>query len=303
MVLCSTAAAQQPPGLIQFLGLTTAQTAAVRQLNSAFSQFSSGKNQRLNQVQTELAAEYLKASPDPYALGQRYIEIDSIKRELAAAQANIQAQVAALLNPAQIALVQQISASVSQSSLALDASCGYLVDSRPSSPIPPTFIVIGSGGFAGFLTGISTSGIPDPRCPAEYPISVRSYLALTDSEVSGILALETAYNNFATLKNDRIADVKVEIDDETAKPAPDPVALGMRYAELGEIRQELTTADQNARTGARSLLTSAQQAQLKALADTAALTFYQLPAEGCNFFSAPPGTAGFDFARFGCALN
>ena len=197
LIWCGIAGAQQQPSLIQFLALTTAETASVRQVNDAFMQFSNLKNQRLNAIQNDLSAEYAKASSDPYALGVRYIKIDSIIHELAGEQTNFQAKVTALLTPAQMALVQQI-----------------------------------------------------------------------------------------------------------AKPAPDSLALGVRYAELGEIQQELTTADKDARTAARNLLTSAQQAKLKFLTDTAALATYQFSAEGCHFFSVPPGTAAdFDFSRFGCALN
>ena len=303
VVVCITAAAQQPPGLIQFLGLTTAQTASVRQLNDAFSKFSDGKNQRLSAIQAELLAEYAKASPDAYALGVRYIEVDSINHDLAVEQANVQVKVTALLGPAQIALVQQIAASVTQSSLALDASCGYLADMIPNVPTTPTF-AFRSGDIIGAITFTLSAGeTADPRCPAEYPISIRTYLALTDSEVSGILALETAYNSFNTQKQDRIAEVQIEINDETSKPAPASLALGVRYAELGEIQQELTTADQNARAGARNLLTMAQQVKLKELTDTSALSVYQFSAEGCEFLPVPPGTSGLDFGRFGCVLN
>ncbi len=146
--------------------------------------------------------------------------------------------------------------------------------------------------FASFLLGSS------PACPATYPISIRDYFSLTDSQVSSILALESAYQTLQTRKTNRTNDVEVEIRDETAKPAPDPLALGVRYAELVEIKQELTQADLDGRAAARNLLTPAQQAKLKALMDTTALSIYQFAATSCHFL--PSSAAGFQFP---CQLN
>jgi len=308
VLLCAGAAAQQqPPSLTQFLSLTPAQTAAIQQLNATLDQFVQGKWQREGVVNQELYTEYAKPSPDPLALERRYLEIDLIDQEIAAQQASVQAKVTAVLTPAQIALLGQISTALVQSSLLRDAGCAFLGDAIGFSKFGNTL--------AGFLlgypniypTGATLTFAPSPNsysgCGFPFPISIRNYLALTDAQVSAIQGLEAAYNAFDTQKQNRIADVQVEIRDETAKPTPDPLALGVRYAELVEISQELTQADQQGRTAARALLTPSQQAKLQTLRAATTLTVYEFSAEGCHFISTPAGLLTNYYSRVSCSLN
>ena len=193
-----------------------------------------------------------------------------------------------MLTPAQTALVQQISSAVVLQSLNYDASCGYL---EPASLLLVPTVLTRSGDFSS--TNVYNSGISfasfllgytgTSTCSTPYPISIRNYLSLTDSQVSAIFALEDAYAALQTRKTNRTNDLDVEIRDETAKAQLDPLALGVRYAELGEISQELKQADLDGRAAARNLLTQAQQAKLKTLMDETALLVYQFSAAGCHF--------------------
>lgn len=303
------AAQQQPPSLIQFLSLTPAQTASIRQLNATLDQYVQGKRQREGVVNLELYTEYAKPSPDPLALGQQYLEIDSIDQEISAQQASVQAKVSALLTPAQIALLGQISTALVQSSLLQDAGCAFLADTPGFGQFGNVPVVI-KGGVLGAIPypafGIVNFGPAlnaFPGCGFPFPISIRNYLTLTDAQVFAIQGLEAAYNAFNTQKQNRIADVQVEIRDETAKPTPDPLALGVRYAELVEISQELTQADQQGRTAARALLTSSEQAKLQMLLGTSALTSYASSAEDCHFISLQTGIQFYFNGGYSCSLN
>ena len=288
--------------LQDFLHLTPAQVTQVLQLNAALDDATAPKIQRINTVNQELQAEYAKASPDAAALGLRYVELDSLSKEIAAAQAATISKVRALLDPSQTALVQQISAAMVQASLLSDASCVYLGAAPPqfaflfgNASVPGVALPVSGNSFASLLLGYTTpygTVTGTNACSQLFPISVRNYLALTDAEVSAIQAIARSYEALAARKQARATDVQVEIRDETAKAAPDPVALGVRYAELLGISQELSQADQQGRVAARAVLTAEQKAKLQVLNDGAIAGNFSYTAQACRFL-VPPAGSGF----------
>lgn len=288
--------------LKEFLSLTSAQTIQVQQLNATFDQFTSNKQQRRFQVQQELDAEYAKALPDARSLGERYLELDGITREIAEARTGLEVKVAALLTEAQKSLLRKISVSIVQQNLIRDAGCGYLTDAVPfpaAGALRPYFGAVNSGlSISGILLGDFTTG--SLGCTSDYPISIREYLALSDAQINVILNRIAVYQNLYSRKQDRIADLQVEIRDETAKPVPDPTALGVRYAELIGISQEVRALGSQAGTASRALLTVAQLAKLQALMDANSLSNYILPAESCHFIAPLPGLQSSYYAEASC---
>ncbi len=294
--------------LSEFLKLTAAQVTQVLQLNTDLDKLISAKQQREYAVRQELQAEYAKPQPDARGVGQRYVELDSLEHEIATARAGVQVKVAGLLTDAQKALLQQVSAATVQGSLLRDASCAYLTDAIGTVPTGALrsgdFTVDPATGssYAPFLLGVPVFGILS-ACSPDFPASIRNALALTDNQVSAIAGLQAAYRSLNARKQNRTADVLVEIRDETAKPAPDPLALGVRYAELGEIGQELTQADMQGRVAARALLTLAQRLKLQGLLDASAIASYIYVAESCHLLGVPAGTQGFDYTGAQCSPN
>src|SRR5712691_11410240 len=71
-----------PADLKQYLSLTDTQVNAIVQLTSDYSQMAFDKQQRIFQVQNEIADENRKDPLDPMALGQRYAEIEWTRRDL-----------------------------------------------------------------------------------------------------------------------------------------------------------------------------------------------------------------------------
>ena len=72
------------------------------------------------------------------------------------------------------------------------------------------------------------------------PLSrLRDYLQLSDSQLQAILGNNEQYNRWSAGKQARIQQVQIEIADETAKEQPDPMALGVRYAEVAGICREM----------------------------------------------------------------
>jgi hypothetical protein len=299
VLLCGAAFGQ---GSLQtMLMLTPSQTEQVFQLNSTLSGVVNTKQNRSNQVNRELTAEFAKAQPDARALGDRYLELASLANEIAAARASTQMQITALLNAGQKTTIQQISTAVEQRDLIAEATCAYLAN--PIISFPPSVPVFISSSNGAFGFGVIRSFFQPVTCQSRFPVSIRNLLALTDEQVAGITGLQAAFTSLYARKQSRIADVQVEIRDLTAQASPDAAALGVRYAELGGISRELTDADTQTRAAARALLTSSQQSKLQTILDESKLAGYILPAESCHFISPPPGTQGVNFSEFSCSSS
>ena len=72
-----------------------------------------------------------------------------------------------------------------------------------------------------------------------FPASLKNYLQLTDTQVSTIVDLDTAYDSFNSDKQARIAQVRQSIADLTSADQLDPLALGNAYAEIEAINRDL----------------------------------------------------------------
>ena len=296
----------QTQALRQYLGLTDPQAAAISKLNSDYQQYSSTKQQRIGTVNNELANLYASPSPDPGELGARYLELEAIRRDIAAQLATLQAQAAAQLSAAQVSKIQNLNAAAILQPLISDAQCGFLVDPLPAfadfllggviSTVPVTVARVGYFSWSGAIGFMTLPYIPlAPTASfcgsAVVPISVRTYLSLTDAQVSTIFFASASYNDYYVRRQDRISDVNIEIRDETAKPSPDPAALGVRYAELESIGQDIQNAGTQLRQTARATLTPQQSAQLKILQDDLALQPVTAQAQACGLLVLAPGTA------------
>ena len=300
-LLCAAAQAQQ--GLRTFLALTPAQITQVQQSNAILDQFVSAKQQRSGQIYQDLNQEYTKPAPDPFVLGQRYQELAAISRDIAAQQAAVQVKISALLATVQKTQVQQIAVSAVQIALVTDASCVDLAYIIPTLAdrlgnfdlLTTVRITVPSAAF------LRTNSSSYNGCSSVFPISIRTFLTLTDAQVSALQNILLSYKSLNARKQSRIFDVQIEIRDETAKLAPDPIALGIRYAELSEIAQELTQADIQSHAAAAAILSQTQAIALQQLTNSALLTPYIAPAESCHFIATPPGTAGQDYSGGSCS--
>jgi len=310
LLLTFSAALFGQNSLRQFLALTPAQTVQVQQLNDTLGQYFVSKQQRRNQVQQELDAEYAKASPDAQALGERYVELDGITHEIEEARAAVGVKVAALLTETQKGLLRRISVAIVQQGLYRDAVCGYLTDSFPSASggasfgsswFDTTSFYVPTVNLADFLFGATTTS--SSGCGSDYPVSVRDYLSLTDAQVSAILNSAAAYQNLFSQQQARVADVQAEIRDETAKPSPDALALGSRYAELIGISRESARLGLQAGAASRALLTTPQLMKLQGPVAANSLLKFAYPAEGCHFIASPPGVQRYNYGGAFCPSN
>lgn len=104
--------------------------------------------------------------------------------------------------------------------------------------------------------------------PYFQPLSqLKDFLQLSDSQLQTILSNNGAFNQFAANKQSRIAQVQTEIAVETAKETLDPVALGVRYAEVESICRDMKSQAVTYQQRNTSVLTDPQRTKLQVLQD------------------------------------
>ena len=156
-----------PPQLKSYLELTDDQVTSIKKANIDLNTFRAGKLQRQFQVQAELAQETAKQTPDPMALGLRYVELEAIRRELQAEQQKTATAVQTLLT------AQKTKVAALQQALLLYPTACSAVDENVLQPtllsgrntIPANQIDSSQGSFASFLLGIpavsTCNGVPN----------------------------------------------------------------------------------------------------------------------------------------------
>ena len=90
-------------------------------------------------------------------------------------------------------------------------------------------------------------------------------LQLTDEQWVGVANEIETYQRFIADKTQRVAQVNRELAIEQLRPAPDPMALGVRYVEIGTICKESSSRLAEYSQRLRKILTAQQQARLAQL--------------------------------------
>jgi hypothetical protein len=115
-----------------------------------------------------------------------------------------------------------------------------------------------------------------------------NYFGLTNAQVVSLERLASDYNSFSVAKQIRIAQVQSELNDETARPQLDALALGQRYLEIEAICRQLRDRLTQNRTKAAAIFTPRQQPLLKALEDAYKLMPVISEAATMNILTSPP---------------
>ncbi|MBI4874770.1 MAG: hypothetical protein HY822_09075 [Acidobacteria bacterium] len=121
-----------------------------------------------------------------------------------------------------------------------------------------------------FLLGafLLSAQTPGPGRPFSlFPPELQKYLELTGTQVDAINRANLEFNFFVTQKQMRVAMVQAEIRHWTNADPIDAMQLGVRHAELEQIRREIGDEERKTTAKVRGVLTFAQQAKLKVLED------------------------------------
>lgn len=129
-----------PPALQSYLELSAAQVASIQRLNDASLQFQVQKLRRSAQVQTEIAQETAKPTLDAMALGIRYLELEAIRRDIAADNEKTYAEIQKVLNDAQKTKVQGLVAAMRLQNVICEAQSQNILPSPPGTTIPTSVI-------------------------------------------------------------------------------------------------------------------------------------------------------------------
>jgi hypothetical protein len=131
-------------------------------LNAELARFQGEKLRRVLQVNMELAQEMRRENLDPMAIGLRHVELEAIRREIAAEQQRVARETQALLTPAQRPKVQALQEVLRMYPLACEAlAMNLMAPPQQQQQQPgglPQGVGIGSGQIASFLLGAPVCG-------------------------------------------------------------------------------------------------------------------------------------------------
>ena len=164
LLTAASAGAQSYPGVIpllrqvqEFLQLTDNQLQTILRNNAEYNQFSSTKQARTFQVQAEIATETTRDTVDPMALGLRYVEIESICREMKDQAVVYRQKNIAVLTDPQKAKLQVLQDAMKLAPAISDAQYGNLIGGVSYFPV---FFAqsYDNGGLVQVVTGIILGG-------------------------------------------------------------------------------------------------------------------------------------------------
>jgi len=282
--------------LRQYLNLSNTQATTIVALNRTYNQYWSSQQQQVDSINKQLSTLLTTPAPDPQALGNFAVQLETIRRDEVSKQAALQQQVAAQLTAAQVGTLQSLAAAAVLQPLANDANCSYLIKIRPSHWFSTTQFY-NPKSFQFYPSSALPYVAPAPTgsfCGSQiFPISVREYLGLTDAQVAALYSASAAYNDFYTRQQNRLADLKQQVAALMAAGNVDPVILGQQYAEIARIGQAITDKSNQLRDAAFTQLTPAQTSQVATLQQAQDLNDNSIIAYavGCNLLQLPVGSS------------
>ncbi len=135
-----------PDPLKKHLELTDPQVSEILAKNERLGQFRSTKLRRQVEVQFEIAQETRQATLDPMAIGVRYLEIETIRREIEAESKKTTTEIQALLTPTQKTKLSMLEEVLRQQNTACAAVSWNLMP----QPAPQAFADFLLGDFSVF---------------------------------------------------------------------------------------------------------------------------------------------------------
>jgi len=129
--------------------------------------------------------------------------------------------------------------------------------------LPATLLLVAASGWAQI--------VPNPFSGYKPLGQVQQFLQLTEAQLQTILTNNGDYNQFVMTKQGRISQLQSEIATETAKDTLDPMALGVRYAEIETICRDMKDQAASYQSKNTAILTDPQKAKLQTLQDAVKL--------------------------------
>jgi hypothetical protein len=152
------------PALREYLALSGQQVASIVGANADNIRFQMAKQLRTAQVQREIAEETARDTVDPMALGLRYMELESIRRELRDSSARTQQAIVAVLNDAQKQKLKTLEEAARLQPLVTDAQCANLLRTPMTGNLIPASRYTGLPAGAVLTVSPVLSAFPTAVC-------------------------------------------------------------------------------------------------------------------------------------------
>lgn len=207
--------------IIPYLGLSEGQLDQIVQRGDALMLWEMERQERVYLLQEEIAVEKARSPLDPMALGVRYVEIETIRREIAARRAG--------LVPGNVALLTE-------------EQRGKLGPLEAAMRLRPTWT---EAGFLGLVAGecrtleACAGGWFGSDGDLRIVASAQAYLGLSDERARVLGGEKRAFGEWMQTRYERGVEVQKELAKETGRSPLNPMALGVRYAELEMLRREV----------------------------------------------------------------
>src|SRR5262249_11750214 len=157
-----------------------------------------------------------------------------------------------------------------------------------------------SAGMFGASLCLAQTVVPQPYMPFVFS-DLKAYFDFSPTQILAISHANDDYRQAVSNNQQRIFQVQFEIDQEIRKDPLDPMALGIRYVEIEQLRRQSNEEFAKTRDKVRGVLTDAQKAKLKTLEDARKLQPLISQAECQNLLD--PITQEFASFILGVAVN
>lgn len=137
------------------------------------------------------------------------------------------------------------------------------------------------------------------NAPARTPSfdSLKTYLALTDAQVTSLTQLRTQQRTELETLRPSIREKQQAVQTELEKTAPSAATLGQLMIDVKNARAQTTTIAARYRTQAQAVLTDAQRTKLASLDQVAQLRDEVREAMAAGLLAPPTNAAGVGAVR------
>ena len=250
-----------------FLLLTSAQNDEMDRNEALLTSWQLPKYERQNAVAIEISGEKAKDSIDSIALGLRYAEIETIRREIAEREAATLAANRQLLTETQRSRLRTLAEASSLLPTIREAECRRLLAATANCVVRNVNRPI--------VVGLAGSGIE--------ATAIEEFLLLTPDQRVAYRANIDGYNRWHTAQHESISEWQRTACIALAASPLEPAAIGSPFSSIAVTERQIDGRRAALIQANHALLTPVQRARLQLLVEARALTGPIQEAEGGGF--------------------
>lgn len=282
--LSELGAQPHPSSVAAFLELTPSQIAQFTRNLEEYTEWYVAKYERGQVIYAEVAEEIARDGVTPLALGLRYAELETIRREIVDRDRSLLALHPSLLSPSQMARLQTLIEARRLASLGFQAECLRLV-ANPH----------GLGPLCHFRQPDQSSAAPPAQGTAEEQTRLERFLHLTPDQIARYRANQQEFRLWLATRGNA-SGAEREACDALASSPLDPVRIGTPLAKLAQFSREYQRRSGELIQANQNLLNGVQLTRLQILEEARELTPTVRLAENDAFLPRADGSNYFEFS-------